>query len=64
MHGNEELNAILNADGQTDDDNTLPRLSLAIEYKEKKVLYETSYNICSSKVKWKNENCSIILFVM
>ena len=37
VHGNEELNAILNADGQKDDDNTLPRLSLAIEYKEKKV---------------------------
>ena len=40
VHGNEELNNILSAvvEGEEDDDNgTLPRLQLAIEYKEKKV---------------------------
>ena len=40
VHGNEELNNILSAvqDGEEEDaNNTLPRLQLAIEYKEKKV---------------------------
>ena len=40
VHGNEELNNILSAveDGEEEDTtNTLPRLQLAIEYKEKKV---------------------------
>lgn len=43
VHGNEELNAILNATDDSDNEvgGELARLQLAINYKEKKVSYST-----------------------